>query len=92
MSYRILKSVLRKAESEDWDEGLAVATQRVNGRVIHHLHIAPSTTLLGLKPSAAHLDAKLVFVPEGGVLSWVEQETEPVKHSRLVREYCNYRA
>lgn len=28
----------------------------------------------------------------GSPISWVEQVTEPVKHSRLVREYCNYRA
>lgn len=64
MSKRILESVLRKAGSGHWNEDLAIATQRVNGRVIHHLHMAPSTIFLGLKPSAAHLDAKLAFVPE----------------------------
>lgn len=52
--------------------------------------MAPSTILLCLKPSAAHLDAKLAFVPEDGVLSLVEQVTEPTKHIRLVRKYCNY--
>lgn len=51
----------------------------------------PSTILLGLEPSAAHMDAKLAFVPQEGILSWFDQVTEPMKHSQAVREYCNYR-
>lgn len=34
----------------------------------------------------------MAFVPQEGILSWVEQVTEPMKHSRSVRKYCNYPA
>lgn len=68
VSNRVLESVLRKTKSGDWDEDLAASTQKTNGRILHHLYMAPSTILLDLEPSAAHLDTKLAFVPEEGIL------------------------
>lgn len=87
-----VERVLRKTESGDWDEDLTSSTQKVNCRIIHHLHMAPSTILLGLDLSTAPSDANLAFIPPEGTLSWVDQVTEPIKFSRAVREYCNYPA
>ena len=50
-------------------KSLAIATQKNNGQVISHLHMALSIILLGLKSSAAHFDAKQAFASEEKIFS-----------------------
>lgn len=90
VSNKILESILKKAESGNWDKNLTIATQKINSQVIYHLHMVSSTIFLGLELFATHFNMKLAFVPEEGIFLWVQQVIELVKHLQLVRKYYNY--
>ena len=49
-----------------------------------------SIILFDLELSTTSLNAKLTFLTQEEILLWVNQVTEPMKHSKVVRKYYNY--